>query len=64
VNAQPLVVQRFVLSTGSVGWLIYRSGQLHTPLAALTDAEMLQLLRDVDWQMHMPSARGGRNPEA
>ncbi len=55
MSPEPIVVQRFVLSTGVVGWLIYRSGQLHAPLAALTDAEMLQLLRDVEWQIRISS---------
>jgi hypothetical protein len=64
VNLPPIVVQRFVLSTGTVGWLIYRSGQLHTPIAALTDAEMLQLLRDVDWQIRGSSSPDNRRPEA
>jgi len=57
VSPQPLVIQRFVLSTGVIGWLLYRSGGFHTPLAALTDAEMTQLLRDVEWQLQ----NGGTN---
>lgn len=60
MNDQPLVVQRFLLSTGTVGWLLYRSGQFHAPLAALTDAEMTQLLRDVEWQLTQKSNGGTR----
>jgi hypothetical protein len=59
VSPQPLVIQRFVLSTGTVGWLLYRSGQFHTPLAALTDGEMTQLLRDVEWQI-ASNGNGGK----
>jgi hypothetical protein len=57
---EPLVVQRFTLATGTVGWLLYRSGHLHAPLAALTDSEMTQLLRDVEWQLTQKTNGGAR----
>lgn len=54
----PLIVQRFVLSTGTVGWLLYRSGHFQTPIAALTDGEMTQFLRDIESQIERAIEKG------
>jgi hypothetical protein len=65
VTVSPLVIQRFVPSTGFVAWLVYRPGEIHQPLSVLSDAQVRQLMRDVEWQIGLvPEQPAPNAPDA
>ncbi len=59
-SESPIVLQRFTLATGVVGWLLYRSGSMTTPLLVLTDPDMHQLARDYASQVARAAEDGTR----